>query len=310
MPLDRYARRFLKLMDSGSLGTDAPPDLAQLRRASHAIADFAASAERIERRDTTLPDYSPALPLRAYAPEGLGEVLAPGCIFFHGGGWVSGSLDSHDGVCAKLATEGGCRVLSIGYRLAPEHRFPAALEDCRAAIEIVTADPARFGVDPSRLVVAGDSVGANLAIAAMLERPTRGAGLALQLLLCPVLTAVGPTPSRREFAVGHLIDEATLAAFWEHYRIPGVSEDDPRVSPLRADSLAGLPPAQIHSAEYDPLVDEAELYAQALRRDGICAEFTRHAGLIHHFYGLGRVIPAANEAWRVIGEELRAAFAQ
>ena len=128
-------------------------------------------------------------------------------------------------------------------------------------------------------------------------------------MLCPVLTALGRTPSRQALATGHLIEERTLAAFWEQYRISGLSPDDPRVSPLYASDFSGLPPAQIHSAEFDPLADEAALYAARLGDAGVAARFNRHAGLIHHFYGLGRVIPAANEAWRVIGEELRAAFA-
>jgi acetyl esterase/lipase len=308
LPLDRHARRFLDLMASGSRERSGPPSVAQLRAAADALAQFVAPAERVARRDSELTLDRAVLPMRSYAPEALGDALAPGLIYFHGGGWISGSIASHDGICALLASEGQCRVLSVGYRLAPEHPFPAGLEDCRAAIDRIVANPSAYRVDSSRLGVAADSAGANLAISAMLGRAGRGEGL--QLLLCPVLTALGRTPSRQALATGHLIEEQTLAALWEQYRIPGLSCDDVRISPLYAADFSGLPPAQIHSAEFDPLADEAALYAEALHSAGVDARFIRHSGLIHHFYGLGRVIPAANEAWRLIGRDLRAAFAQ
>ena len=310
MPLDRHARRFLDLMASGSRERSGPPSVAQLRAAADALAQFVAPAERVARHDSELPLDRAVLPMRSYAPEALGDALSPGLIYFHGGGWISGSIASHDGICALLASEGQCRVLSVGYRLAPEHPFPAGLEDCRAAIDRIVANPSVYRVDRSRLGVAADSAGANLAISALLGRAGRGEGLAFQLLLCPVLTALGRTPSRQALATGHLIEENTLAAFWEHYRIPGLSCDDARVSPLYAADVSGLPPAQIHSAEFDPLGDEAALFGNALRGAGVDARFVRHPGLIHHFYGLGRVIPAASEAWRLIGRDLRAAFAQ
>ena len=135
------------------------------------------------------------------------------------------------------------------------------------------------------------------------------APLALQVLLCPVMEPLGRTPSRAALASGHLIEEATMALYWEHYRLEGLAPDDPRVAPLRAADFAGLPPALIHVAEFDPLRDEGELYAAALARAGVAVELTMHAGLIHHFYGLGGVIPAAQAGLERIGDELRQAFA-
>ena len=306
MGIDPRARRFLDFLAASGRSRAGAPDLDALRRAGTELASFAAPAPPLERRDERVS----GLALRVYSPPGaVGDVL-PGLVYFHGGGWISGDLDTHDAICAALAAGGACRVIAVGYRLAPEHRFPAALEDGLAAVRAVRADPARFAVDPRRLAIGGDSAGANLAVVVALAlRGGAAPPLAMQVLLCPVMEPLGRTPSRAVLASGHLIEEATMALYWEHYRIEGLAPDDPRVAPLRAAEFADMPPAFIHTAEFDPLRDEGELYAQVLARDGVSAKLTRHAGMIHHFYGLGGVVPAAQAALARIGDDIRGAFA-
>ena len=244
--------------------------------------------------------------MRIYAPLGRGDAPAPTLLYFHGGGWISGGPDSHDAICATLAARGDCRVIAVDYRLAPEHRFPAALEDGAAALGAIAANPRRFGVDLDRLGIAGDSAGANLAVVLAREAPTP---LALQLLLCPVMDPLGRTPSRAALASGWLIEEATMARYWDFYSVPGLSPDDPRVAPLSGGDFASLPPAFVHVAEFDPLRDEGEAYAAALTQAGVRAELIVHAGLIHHFYGLGGVVPAAQAAFARVCDGLRLAWA-
>jgi acetyl esterase len=302
--LDPRARRFLDLLAAGAKRRAGAPTLEDLRAATDGLAAFAAPSPPVERRDETLAGGRVAA--RFYAPQGQGDAQLPALLYFHGGGWISGGFESHDAISATLAARGGCRVIAVDYRLAPEHRFPAALEDGAAALGAIAADPRRFGVDPSRLGIAGDSAGANLAV--VVARETR-TPLALQLLLCPVMDPLGRTASRAALASGWLIEEATMARYWDFYRVPGLAPDDPRVAPLRGGDFASLPPALVHVAEFDPLRDEGELYAAALIQAGVRAELTVHAGLIHHFYGLGGVIPAAQAAFARVCRALRLAWA-
>jgi acetyl esterase len=305
MGLDPRARRFLDFLAASGRGRAGAPDLEALRRAGAELAGFAAPAPPVERRDERLS----GLAFRVYSPHGAAGGVLPGLVYLHGGGWISGDFETYDPICAALAAGAACRVIAVDYRLAPEHRFPAAFEDGLAAVRAVRADPARFGVDPRRLALGGDSAGANLAV--IVARALRGetaSPLAMQVLLCPVMEPLGRTPSRAALASGHLIEETTMALYWEHYRVDGLAPDDPRVAPLRASEFVGMPPALIHTAEFDPLRDEGELYAHALARDGVSAKLTRHAGMIHHFYGLGGVIPAAQAALTRIGDDIREAF--
>jgi acetyl esterase len=280
----------------------------ELRGAGAALAEFAAPAPPVERRADALANGGTAIPLRIYSPKGLVEAELPGLIFFHGGGLVSGDLDTSDSLCAALSHLGRCRVVAVDYRLAPESRFPAAHDDAIAAVMAVAAAPSRWAIDPTRLGVGGDSAGGNLATSAARRAGAAGVGLALQLLLCPVLDPLALTPSRRDLASGHLIEEATMRRYWDLYRTDGLAPDDPRVAPLRVADFAGAPPALIHTAEYDPLRDEGALYARALDSAGVPVRHRSHSGMIHHFYGLGAVIPAAQTALAAIGAELRAAF--
>ena len=302
--LDPRARRFLDLIAAGAKRRDGAPTLETLRAATDGLASFAAPPPPVERRDDVIAAGRVAV--RLYAPPGSGDAQLPALLYFHGGGWISGGIASHDAICATLSALGLCRVIAVDYRLAPEHRFPAALDDGQAALKAIAAQPRRYGVDPRRLGIAGDSAGANLAVVLAREA---SAPLALQLLLCPVLSPLGRTPSRAALAAGWLIEEATMAAYWGFYRVADLSPDDPRVAPLNGVDFAKLPSALVHVAEFDPLRDEGEAYVAALARAGVRAELTVHAGLIHHFYGLGGVVPAAQAAFEGVCDGLKRAWA-
>jgi len=259
--------------------------------------------------EIALPLPHATLAARVYSPHG-DSALLPGLIYFHGGGLVAGSIATHDGIARALADAGGVRVISVDYRLAPEAVFPAALDDAKSAVEYLAARAAEMGVDPERLGICGDSAGATL-VAATCQRLTRSGGprLALQVLLCPILDYSRKSDSRRAFSSGYLVDEATLDHDLLHYLPNGIAPTDPLVSPLLADSVAGLPPTIIHTAEFDPLRDEGREYFERLTRANIEVAYTCHPGMIHLFYGLGGVIPYARTAYKQIGDEIRAALA-
>jgi acetyl esterase/lipase len=309
MTLDRSARRFLDLTNASLKNRAGEPTVAEMRAAIEGLAAFAASTPGPsgETRDATLRGAE--IPIRIYSPFAPPSECLPGLVYFHGGGWLSGGLKSHEAICRALAEAAQCRVLAIDYRLAPEHRFPAAIEDCFAAVEIVTEQASRYGLDPARVGVAGDSAGANLAVVVCQLARKSGPRIALQLLLCPVMDALGRTRSRQTLGSGYLLEERTMIRYWEHYRIEGLDPDDPMVSPSRAGDFRDLPPAFIHTAEYDPLCDEGALYAVALARAGVKVSHRQHPGMIHHFYGLGGAIPYAAKAVAAIGAEIREAFA-
>jgi acetyl esterase/lipase len=255
--------------------------------------------------DTDIPGPDQALHLRLYVPEAAASP-GPGLIYLHGGGLVAGSVDSHDAIARSLALAGHCRVVSVDYRLAPEHRFPAAIEDACAAADWILGHPAAYGLIPGRIGICGDSAGATLAIAACSDRAAREhPGLALLLLLCPITDYAGDTASRQAFATGYLLDRETLSEDLALYLPAGGDAADPRISPLRANAQTGIPHACIHTAEYDPVRDEGAAYSQRLRASGIPTTYDCHPGMIHLFYGLGGLIPAANAAWQAIGESIR-----
>jgi acetyl esterase/lipase len=219
---------------------------------------------------------------------------------------VAGSIETHDRVAAALADATGCRLISIDYRLAPEHKFPAAVEDAIAATEFVARNASSLGIDAARLVVGGDSAGATLA-AVVCQECLRNAGPAIsaQCLICPVLDFEETSPSREAFAENHLIDRATLEADLADYLAEGADPADPRISPLRALNLSGLPPAIIHTAEFDPMRDEGAAYAKRLMAAGVAVEHTCHEGMIHNFHAMGALLPQARLVLSQIGEQVR-----
>ena len=284
-------------------------DVVERRRALTNLADLVdpPGTEPIGgMRDRFLPVNDGMILLRVYSPLGRPERVLPGIVFFHGGGWVAGSLETHDGFCRRLANESGCRVIAVDYRLAPEHAFPHALEDGTAAFVHIAANPKGFGVDPTRLGIAGDSAGGTLAAAiAIRARDEKGPAIAFQLLICPILDIHGESAARRELAEGFFLDRETLNRDLELYCPYNLPRSDPRLSPLLAKDLSGLPPAFIHTGQFDPFGDEGEAYAARLADAGVTVHGRVHPGMIHYFYCMPRMIPYAHDAAHRMGAEIR-----
>jgi acetyl esterase/lipase len=310
MPLDRRAQRLLDMLAATRGQAQAAQTPQDRRAALEALAQMADAAPDagVSFEDIAADGPDGPVALRLYSPQTAAAVL-PALVFFHGGGWVAGGQATHDGLCRRLCDAAGVRVIAAGYRLAPEHRFPAGLNDCIAATRWVAANAARLGVDPARIAVGGDSVGGGLAAAvAAAARDGGGPAIALQLLICPILDVGRTGGSRQTLGDGYFISQAAFARDLADYLPAGVAPDDPRVSPLRAASFADLPPAIVHTAEFDPFRDEGEAYAEALRGAGVAASATRHPGMIHYFYAMARAIPYADAAAAQIGAQLRAAL--
>ncbi|MFQ5665439.1 MAG: alpha/beta hydrolase [Candidatus Binatia bacterium] len=294
-------------MGAPPLNTLSPPDA---RRAAAALASLHGAGEPVAKvEDGTITGPAGQLPVRIYTPAGNGPF--PALLYFHGGGWVIGDLDTMDGPCRVLTNAAGCVVVSVGYRLAPEHKFPAAMEDAVAATQWVTAHAGSLNADPARVAVGGDSAGANLAAAVALATRDRGElPLAYQLLVYPVTDAACDTASYRENADGYLLTKDMMLWFWHHYLRSDADRCDPRASPLRARSLRGLPPALVITAEFDPLRDEGEAYAARLRDAGVFVQHTRYDGMIHGFFGMASVLDTARAALAEAALALRSAFAR
>jgi acetyl esterase len=257
--------------------------------------------------DSTLPGPAGDIPIRIYTPALEGPL--PVVVFFHGGGFTIGSLTSHDPVAHKLAAESGAIVVSVDYRLAPEAKFPAAVEDSFAALEWVGANAASFGGDPSRIAVCGDSAGGNLAaVCCILARETGGPNVAFQALIYPTTDARGGYPSIEENGEGLFLSADTMRWFYEHYSRTDDDKHDWRCSPIAADDLSGLPPALIITAEYDPLRDEGEAYGEALRAAGNSVTIKRYDGMTHVFFQLGAMLEEGRQAMAETAAALRAAF--
>jgi acetyl esterase/lipase len=307
MPLDPLAQRLLAMMAAASPAGRPRPTPDERRQSLAKLMKFAhADTPDITATDGVLPGPAGEIAYRHYVPGNVAREPAPGFIFFHGGGMVAGSIETHDRVAAALAEATGCRLISVGYRLAPEHKFPAAIEDAIAATGFVSREASSFGIDPARLVVGGDSAGATLA-AVVCQHALRQAGpsIAAQCLICPVLDFEDISPSRESFAENHLIDRVTLEADLADYLPEGADLADPGISPLRALNLAGLPAAIIHTAEFDPMRDEGNAYARKLLAAGVTVEHVCHDGMIHNFHALGAVLPQARSVLSQIGEQVR-----
>jgi acetyl esterase len=308
MPLDPGAKRFLDRLAALNPPSALTQSVAQRREALESLLRFMAAAPaaaQIEERQ--LPGPAGPLPLRIYTPAASVPALPlPGLVYFHGGGLVAGSLDTHDGIARALAAASGCRLISVSYRLAPEAPFPAAIVDAYAAVCAVAERAEEFGIDRARFAVGGDSAGATLAavvcqMAAQRQKPR----VALQFLLCPIMDFAAQTPSRRTLGSGYFLDEATLRHDLEHYLGAEGEAGDPRISPARASDLRQLPATCIHTAEFDPLCDEGREYAERLERAGVRTVYRCHPGMIHLFYGMGAVIPYAATAYSMIGADIR-----
>lgn len=247
--------------------------------------------------DRTIPGpEGRPLPVRVYTPRGAGPF--PLMTFFHGSGFVICNLDTHDAMCRNLCAAGGCVVVSVDYRLAPDYKFPAAPEDCYAATCWTARQARELNGDAQRLIVAGDSAGGNLAaVTALRARDRDGPALRGQLLLYPVISYhTPPTASYIENAEGYGLTAAGMKWYWNHYLASPADAENPYACPMRADDLLGLPPALIMTAEYDVLRDEGEQYGQALRAAGVPAQITRYDGYHHGFFGCVGVLDRAQLA--------------
>jgi acetyl esterase len=311
MPLEPRVKRFLDALAAGNPPNALEVSVRQRRTALAELMKLAGPPVTLASvEDAILPGPGGDLPVRIYSPAASAGTTLPGLVFFHGGGLVAGSIATHDAFARALSVAGACRLVSVEYRLAPEHRFPDALEDAVCAIRYVAEHAERFGIDAARLGACGESAGGTLVAGACQSLATAAEHmLALQLLICPILDYGGSSASRREFAHGFLVDAETLEHDLRHCLPAGMDAADPRISPLRAENLAGLPPTIIHTAECDPLRDEAVAYYSRLEHSGCALSYTCHPGMIHLFYGLGGVIPYARIAIEKFGQEIRAALA-
>lgn len=292
-------------------GTERLADLtpADARRRQAAIARLAPDGEPLERvEDVAIPAEGRALGARIYAPA---RDPRPMLLYLHGGGWVTGDLDIHDYRCRRLASAADCLLLSLDYRLAPEHPFPAALEDAYAALQWLGRSASDIGGRPGLLAVAGDSSGGNLAAAVTLVARDRGGpAAALQVLTCPITDRALDSPSMLEFADGYVLARDDVRWCWRHYIADSNDADHPYACPLRAPDLSGLPPALVVTAELDPLRDQGEAYARRLEQAGVPVERRRYAGMIHSFVDFEQSLQPAREAVAHTAAALRRAWAQ
>jgi acetyl esterase len=307
--LDPQVRELLdRMRELGIPGIgELPPEEARAVQDEAAATVFGQVPE-VETEDRTLPGPAGPIPVRVYRP---GGDPAPLLLYFHGGGWVLGSLNTHHGVCATLAQLSGCVVCSVDYRLAPEHRFPAAVEDAREALHWAYANAAGLGADPLRVGVGGDSAGGNLAaVVSQLAARDGGPEPVLQLLIYPATDFTRRRRSRELFGDGFLLTSPEMDWFEDNYLGPERAHaQDPRASPLLAEDLSNLAPALVVTAAFDPLRDEGEEYAEALRAAGTPVTLRRFPGFIHAFIAGAGVSRSARDALVEIAGATRAMFA-
>jgi acetyl esterase/lipase len=261
----------------------------------------------VDTADHTLPGPAGTLRARVYRPRAAGSAALPALLYFHGGGWCIGDIDTHDPACRQLAQQAQCAVLSLDYRLAPEHRFPAAVEDCFAAVKFAASERRSLGLDPTRLAVGGDSAGGNLAAVAALLARDAGIALKGQVLIYPATDFASESASHQDYAEGFLLTRESVAWFGGNY-VDVAQYGDWRASPLRAADLARLPPALVMVGECDVLRDESRAYAEALRRAGNEASFHLYPGMIHGFFTMGGIITAADRAIAQAADFLKRVF--
>ena len=299
MPVDPHIAGLLELIAAAGYPPMQEGSPEDGRKALRAMSCDLVRPEDVipvgEVREIRVPGGAGERPARLYRPDGDGPW--PTTVFLHGGGFVIGDLDTHDQVCRRLCRDAGTVVVSVDYRLAPEHPFPAAVEDSLAATRWAHEHLADLGGD-DRLAVGGDSAGGNLAAVVSQAMPE---AITAQLLVYPAVDMAGDYPSREENAEGYFLELAMMEWFFMHYTagvegVEGVDPVDPRLSPLHAASLADLPPAVVVTAEFDPLRDEGEAYADRLQDAGVTVERARYDGLIHGFIDMAPVSPAAEQA--------------
>lgn len=312
MPLDPQVARYLQAEQEAGSAEQELLSLAEQRRQS--VLGMLAEAGEPERvaavEDRLLPGPGGELLVRVYTPINTEAGPLPVLLYFHSGGWVFGSVEGHDPVCRALANRASCLVVSVDYRLAPEHPFPAAPEDCYAATRWVAEHAGEINADPTRLAVGGDSSGGNLAAAvALMTRDRGGPRLCQQILIYGETDYYEPgTASYTTYAEGYSLTRASMAWFWDQYITRPADRQHPYAAPLRASDLSGLAPALIITAEYDPVRDEAEEYARRLQQAGVPTRLSRYDGMIHGFFRMFAVFERSHDALAEIAATLRTAF--
>jgi acetyl esterase len=310
--LDPQARALLE-----RLAEQPFPDITTLppeeMRAAHAAffhsVGLAPDPALADARDHAVPTAEHEIPVRVYTPHPRTDGPLPLVVYLHGGGMVAGSIDSYDAVCRLLAHRSGAVVASVGYRLAPEHRFPAAVEDAWAALEWAMVHAWELGADSGRVAIAGDSAGGNLAAVTAQQARDRGVALALQVLVYPAVGTLGHSRSMGRFATGYLFERGEYDWLFDQYLDDPAQARDPRVSPILAADLSGLAPALVVTAGFDIMRDDAEAYAERLRDAGVPVSVRRFGGTIHAFMSMAGVLDAGREAIEECAAALRAAFA-
>jgi acetyl esterase len=314
MALDPESQRLIDLMAAANRpawNTLSPEAARELYLSLRPGAQGPRPAE-VEVVDRTIAGPAGDLPVRIYRPVSVAaDAKLPGLVYAHGGGWVFGNLDSHDVLCAQLALEAGIAVFAVDYRLAPEARFPGAFDDMVAGLKWVAANGPSVGIDPAKLAIGGDSAGGNLAAAVSIwARDNRGPRLRLQLLAYPVTDAVARAESYRRYEDGYGLNAATMEWFFDHYTPDKGSRGDWRVSPLRAGSLAGLAPALVITAGFDPLRDEGRAYAFRLQQEGTQADLMEFGGMLHGFLSSPMLLHGARRGTTLAAAALREALVQ
>jgi acetyl esterase len=295
------------LAAAGGPGLHQMP-LDEARKVPYQMIELGGAEEPVAQVDTRVIPGPVQIPVRIYRPS-LARDL-PVLMFFHGGGFVICNLDTHDRACRMLANASGCVVISVDYRLAPEHRFPAAAEDAYSATRYVAEHAGEFGIDPNRIAVGGDSAGANLAtVVALMARDRGGPALKFQLLIYPVTDFTEhATQSEREYGQGYFLDVELMDWFAEQYFATEVDRHLPYGSPSKASDVRGLPPAMVITGECDPLRDQGEAYAEKLQSAGVAVVLKRYEGMIHPFVSLAGIVDAGREAIKESAAAVRQAL--
>ena len=313
MPLDPQCQALLGAIESMGLPAFADMTPEETRASVQGFTMLMGEPEEVVKvEDRQIPSPDGAVPVRIYTPAGAGPGPLPVLVWFHLGGFVFGSVEWVDAITRALANRSGCIVVSVDYRLSPEHPYPAARDDAWTAVTWVATHAPEIGADRDRLAVGGDSAGGNLAtVCCLMAREQGGPSIAFQLLIYPSTDCTEGSfelPSHKENGEGYLISNADLRLWWGHYLSGGANPADPYLSPLQAADLSGLPPALVITAEYDPLRDEGEEYGRRLAESGVPTEVRRYDGQIHAFFVAPAVIERARECMDDVANTLRKAL--
>ncbi len=294
MPLDPALKAMLDAMSTNDGATITQMSPVEARQMMRALALADGEPEPVaDIADATIA----GVPVRVYRPDGAPAAGAPCLAWIHGGGFVIGDLETADTTSRKLANRTGAVVISVDYRLAPEHPFPAAPDDCLAVLRSLVSEPEQVGIDASRIAVGGDSAGGNLSAVSAISARDEGIALRHQLLVYPVTDLTMSFPSIEENGEGYLLTAESMRWFHDHYVGTSASDaKDPRVSPYWADDVSAVAPATVITAEFDPLRDEGNAYAERLREAGVAVEHRQFDGQIHGFFALAGITAATNEA--------------